>query len=72
MVTVGSESCQITLDYLTLENFLLARPASLHAHASARPLDERRRSSPGPGVDFGEPVPDYGGVGITINEVLVR
>ena len=33
----------------------------------ARPLNERRAGSPGPGVDVGEPVPDYGGVGITIN-----
>ena len=29
----------------------------------------RRRSSPGPGVDLGEPVPDYGGVGMTINKL---
>ena len=27
----------------------------------ARPLNKRRASSPGPGVDVGEPVPDYGG-----------
>ena len=34
MVTVGSERCRITLDYLTLENFLQSHPRTSQLHAA--------------------------------------